>query len=40
MEALHFLMKPVDRGTRFAVLGRAAERLGYSERAVTLELQA
>ena len=38
VEALHYLMKPVDEGKLFSVLGRAAEKLRKNERALTLDL--
>ena len=37
VEALHYLMKPVDEEKLFAVLDRAAEKLRRSERALTLD---
>lgn len=37
VEALHYLMKPVDSGKLFAVLDRAAEKLRRNERALTLD---
>ena len=38
VEALHYLMKPVDEAKLFAVLDRAAEKLRKNERVLTLEL--
>src|SRR5699024_832243 len=38
VEALHYLMKPVDEAKRFAVLDRAAEKLRKNEHSLTLEL--
>lgn len=37
VEALHYLMKPVDAHKLFAVLDRAAERLRQSERCLNLQ---
>lgn len=38
VSALHYLLKPLDREKLFSVLGRAAERLHQSGRALLLEL--
>lgn len=38
VEALHYLMKPVDETKLFAVLDRAAEKLHKNEHSLTLEL--
>ncbi len=38
VSALHYLLKPLDRKKLFSVLGRAAERLHQSGRALLLEL--
>lgn len=38
VEALHYLMKPVDAAKLFAVLDRAAEKLRRNEKFLTLEL--
>ena len=38
MEALHYLMKPVDEDKLFSVLDRAAEKLRRNEKVLTLEL--
>ena len=38
VEALHYLMKPVDEDKLFAVLDRAAEKLRRNEKVLTLEL--
>ena len=38
VEALHYLMKPVDEAKLFAVLDRAAEKLRKNEHSLTLEL--
>ena len=38
MEALHYLMKPVDREKLFSVLDRAVEKLRKNERPLLLEL--
>ena len=38
VEALHYLMKPVDKAKLFAVLDRAADKLRRSERTLTLAL--
>ena len=38
VEALHYLMKPVDEGKLFAVLDRAAQKLRRNEAVLTLEL--
>ena len=38
VEALNYLMKPVDEEKLFSVLGRAAEKLRKNERTLTLDL--
>ena len=38
VEALHYLMKPVDEDKLFAVLDRAAEKLRRNEKVLTREL--
>ena len=38
VEALHYLMKPVDEDKLFAVLDRAAEKLRRNEKVLTLDL--